>query len=59
MCTEYYITKTVGGEPKNETIIEECPEKPTSGKITDCPKYKFVPSGSSRQKKNLPSWAKN
>ena len=58
MCTEYFITKTVGGEPKHETIIDECDKKPASGTFKDCPDYKYIPSGSSRQRKGLPSWAK-
>ncbi|THC88627.1 hypothetical protein EYZ11_011930 [Aspergillus tanneri] len=32
-------------------------KKPAGGTIRQCPKYKFIPAGSIRQKKNLPSWA--
>jgi hypothetical protein len=59
MCTEYLITKIVAGETTEETKIVDCPDKPRSGNIRDCPKYKFIASGSSRQKKALPTWAKN
>lgn len=40
MCTEYLITKIVAGETTEETKIDDCPDKPSSGRIKDCPKYK-------------------
>ena len=58
MCTEYLITTIVAGVATEETKIDDCPEKPASGNIKDCPKYKFIAAGSSRQKKGLPDWAK-
>jgi hypothetical protein len=57
MCEEYQITKIVGGVTTTETIENECNEKPPGRTIKQCPKYKFIPAGSSRQKKKLPSWA--
>ncbi|KAJ5713585.1 uncharacterized protein N7483_010766 [Penicillium malachiteum] len=58
MCTEYLITTIVAGVTKEETEFDYCPQKPASGIIKDCPNYKLVVSGSSRQKKTLPDWAK-
>lgn len=58
MCDEYQITKIVEGKTTVETIANECDEKPATGTVKECPKYKFNAAGSSRQKKSLPSWAK-
>jgi hypothetical protein len=59
MCKEFFITSMVAGVVHEETRIDECPEKPPSGIIKDCPNYKFIPSGSSRKKQTLPAWANN
>lgn len=57
MCDVYEVTKIVGQETKVERIISKYSKKLEGATAEQCPKYKFHPSSSSRQIKNLPTWA--
>lgn len=59
MCDEYETTDIIEGKTKIGTIEKPCNEKPATGGIRACLKYKFHAAGSSRKKKELPAWAKS
>ena len=58
MCTEYQSIDIVGGVTITGTIVEQCSEKPTTGTVKDCPRYKLVQARYSRQQENSPGRAK-